>query len=90
MGVVLSALVMHGKTDDSGLDPDAVRRALDQLERGGLAVQAGDGWQVRRERFRELLHATAKPVVPVWAEDRVESAVVPATMGPWPVMRRFH
>ncbi|GAA3819822.1 DUF2087 domain-containing protein [Sphaerisporangium flaviroseum] len=68
---VLSALVLHGKAEDCGLDQDTVRRALDRLERGGLAVRAEDGWQVRRERFRELLHATARPVAPVSAEDRV-------------------
>ncbi|WP_424533170.1 DUF2087 domain-containing protein [Sphaerisporangium viridialbum] len=68
---VLSALVLNGGTDAAGLDQDAVRRALDRLERGGLAEKSEDGWRVRRERFRELLHATAKPVAPVSAEDRV-------------------
>ncbi|WP_214414504.1 DUF2087 domain-containing protein [Sphaerisporangium fuscum] len=68
---VLSALVLNGKPEDAGLAHDAVRRALERLERGGLAVRGEDGWHARRERFRELLHATAKPVVPVSPEDRV-------------------
>ncbi|MEU8270020.1 DUF2087 domain-containing protein [Sphaerisporangium sp. NPDC049002] len=68
---VLSALVLNGGTDASGLDQEAVRRALDRLERGGLAERSEDGWHVRRERFRELLHATAKPAAPVSAEDRM-------------------
>jgi hypothetical protein len=68
---VLSALVLNGEPKDSGLDQDTVRRALERLERGGLAAREGDGWTVRRERFRELLHATAGPPEPVSAEDRV-------------------
>ena len=59
---VLAALVLNGDPEGSGLDRDATRRALDRLERGGLAVQEEGGrWRARRERFRELLHATAKP-----------------------------
>ncbi|GAA3104253.1 DUF2087 domain-containing protein [Streptosporangium carneum] len=62
---VLSALALGGGPEESGLDREAVRRALDRLERGGLAVQdEGGRWQVRRERFRELLHATARPATP--------------------------
>lgn len=62
---VLSALVLSGDPQESGLDKEAVRRALDRLERGGLAVRGAEGgWEVRRERFRELLHATARPANP--------------------------
>lgn len=68
---VLASLVLHGTEEGCGLDPDATRRALERLERGGLAVRSDDGWNARRERFRELLHATAKPVAPASAEDRV-------------------
>ncbi|MFC4536933.1 DUF2087 domain-containing protein [Sphaerisporangium dianthi] len=69
---VLSALVLHGTAEGCGLDPDVVRRALERLERGGLAVREGGGWRARRERFRELLHATARPpAAPVSAEERV-------------------
>ncbi|WP_248965155.1 DUF2087 domain-containing protein [Sphaerisporangium perillae] len=69
---VLSALVLNGDAKGSGLEPDAVRRALDRLERGGLVARAEDGWRVRRERFRELLHATARPAAaPVSAEEKV-------------------
>ena len=70
---VLAALVLGGKPEEeSGLDREAVRRALDRLERGGLAVRGQGGeWGVRRERFRELLHATARPAPPVSPEERV-------------------
>ncbi|MFC4588487.1 DUF2087 domain-containing protein [Sphaerisporangium corydalis] len=68
---VVSALVLHGDPSAAGLDQDATRRTLDRLERGGLAERTPDGWHVRRERFRELLHATAKPAAPVSDEDRV-------------------
>ncbi|WP_440073214.1 DUF2087 domain-containing protein [Streptosporangium sp. OZ121] len=70
---VLAALVLGGKPEEeSGLDREAVRRALDRLERGGLAVRAEGGeWEVRRERFRELLHATARPAAPASPEERV-------------------
>ncbi|MET8155315.1 DUF2087 domain-containing protein [Sphaerisporangium sp. NPDC005289] len=69
---VLSALVLHGSADGCGLAPDVARRALERLERGGLAVREGAGWRVRRERFRELLHAGARPpAAPVSAEERV-------------------
>ncbi|GII85145.1 hypothetical protein Ssi03_31350 [Sphaerisporangium siamense] len=69
---VFSALVLHGTTGDCGLAPDAERRALDRLERGGLVARGPDGWHARRERFRELLHATAPPPAPAPdAESRV-------------------
>ncbi|MGW4639108.1 DUF2087 domain-containing protein [Sphaerisporangium sp. NPDC004334] len=75
---VLSALVLHGSADGCGLAPDVARRALERLERGGLAVREGTegtkgtAWRVRRERFRELLHAGARPpAAPVSAEERV-------------------
>ncbi|SNS31579.1 hypothetical protein SAMN05216276_1007129 [Streptosporangium subroseum] len=69
---VLAALVLNGDPEESGLDKDATRRALDRLERGGLAVQEDDGrWRARRERFRELLHATAKPVPAASPEEKV-------------------
>ncbi|WP_406313754.1 DUF2087 domain-containing protein [Streptosporangium sp. NBC_01639] len=69
---VLAALVLSGKPEEAELEEDATRRALDRLERGGLAVRDDDGrWQARRERFRELLHATARPAAPVSAEEKV-------------------
>ncbi|MFJ2029648.1 DUF2087 domain-containing protein [Streptosporangium sp. NPDC087985] len=69
---VLAALVSSGTPEEAGLGGDATRRALDRLERGGLAVRDDDGrWQARRERFRELLHATARPAVPVSPEEKV-------------------
>ncbi|MEU8381433.1 DUF2087 domain-containing protein [Streptosporangium sp. NPDC048865] len=70
---VLAALALGGKPEEaSGLDREAVRRALDRLERGGLAVRGEGGeWVVRRERFRELLHATARPAAPSSPEERV-------------------
>jgi hypothetical protein len=69
---VLAALVLNGTPEGSGLDRDATRRALDRLERGGLAVQEDDGrWQARRARFRELLHASAKPVPAASPEEKV-------------------
>ncbi|MEV8636467.1 DUF2087 domain-containing protein [Streptosporangium sp. NPDC051023] len=73
---VLSALVLAGGPEESGLGREAVRRALDRLERGGLAVRGEEGrWEVRRERFRELLHATARPATPsVSPEEKVLQA----------------
>ncbi|MEV7011513.1 DUF2087 domain-containing protein [Streptosporangium sp. NPDC051022] len=73
---VLSALVLNGDPGESGLGKEAVRRALDRLERGGLAVRDGEGrWEVRRERFRELLHTTARPPAPTASpEERVLQA----------------
>ncbi|MEO3810258.1 DUF2087 domain-containing protein [Sphaerisporangium sp. B11E5] len=69
---VLSALVLSGDPRDAGLEPDALRRALDRLERGGLATRDHDGWHPRRERFRELLHAAKGPASPAASpEDRV-------------------
>ncbi|MFI6511825.1 DUF2087 domain-containing protein [Streptosporangium sp. NPDC050855] len=70
---VLAALVLEGEPErDSGLEREALRRALDRLERGGLAVRDEDGrWKVRRERFRELLHATARPAAPVSQQEKV-------------------
>jgi hypothetical protein len=69
---VLAALVLNGTPEESGLDKDATQRALDRLERGGLAVQEDDGrWQARRARFRELLHATAKPAPAASPEEKV-------------------
>ncbi|MDH2430846.1 DUF2087 domain-containing protein [Sphaerisporangium sp. TRM90804] len=68
---VLSALVLSGDPAGCGLPPDAVQRALERLQRGGLAVREGDGWRVRRERFRELLHATAEKPAPVPEHERV-------------------
>ncbi|GII77101.1 hypothetical protein Sru01_20830 [Sphaerisporangium rufum] len=69
---VLSALVLSGDPAASGLGGDAARRALDRLERGGLVEAEEKGWRVRRERFRELLHATAEPSAAAEsAEDRV-------------------
>ncbi|GAA4224878.1 hypothetical protein FHR32_006826 [Streptosporangium album] len=69
---VLAALVLNDKPEEAGLDRETTRRALDRLERGGLAVRDDDGrWQARRERFRELLHATARPAAPVSPEEKV-------------------
>lgn len=70
---VLATLVLGGAPEEAGPDRQAVRRALDRLERGGLAVRGEEGrWEVRRERFRELLHATARPAEPaVSAEEKV-------------------
>ncbi|GAA3022320.1 DUF2087 domain-containing protein [Streptosporangium longisporum] len=70
---VLAALVLEGEPErDAGLEREALRRALDRLERGGLAVRDEDGrWKVRRERFRELLHATARPAAPVSQQEKV-------------------
>ncbi|GAA2877896.1 DUF2087 domain-containing protein [Streptosporangium fragile] len=69
---VLSALTLGGTPEGAGLDREATRRALDRLERGGLAVrEEGGEWRVRRERFRELLHATARPASPVSAQEKV-------------------
>jgi hypothetical protein len=69
---VLAALVLNGAPEESGLDKDATRRALDRLERGGLVVREDDGrWRARRERFRELLHATAKPAPSTSPEEKV-------------------
>ncbi|MFC6082433.1 DUF2087 domain-containing protein [Sphaerisporangium aureirubrum] len=68
----LSALVLTGRAEEAGLEPDALRRALDRLERGGLVARDENGWHPRRERFRELLHATKPPAAPpASAEDRV-------------------
>ncbi|MEU9886301.1 DUF2087 domain-containing protein [Sphaerisporangium sp. NPDC051017] len=61
---VFSALVLHGTPEEAGLGRDALRRALDRLERGGLIVRDEDAWRPRPERFRELLHATAPPADP--------------------------
>ncbi|GGL05701.1 hypothetical protein Sme01_56490 [Sphaerisporangium melleum] len=72
---VLSALVLTGSADGSGLARDVARRALERLERGGLVSREDGGWRVRRERFRELLHATARPpAAPVSEEERVVRA----------------
>lgn len=69
---VLSALVLTGRPEDAGLDPDPLRRALDRLERGGLATREGKTWHPRRERFRELLHAAKPAATPATSpEDRV-------------------
>ncbi|GII64017.1 hypothetical protein Skr01_41020 [Sphaerisporangium krabiense] len=69
---VFSALVLHGTTGECGLAPEAERRALDRLERGGLVTRDSGGWRARRERFRELLHATTPPPAPAPdAESRV-------------------
>ncbi|MBG0831182.1 DUF2087 domain-containing protein [Planomonospora sp. ID67723] len=69
---VLSALALERGPEESGLDHDAMLLALNRLERGGLAVQDGEGgWRVRRERFRELLHASAPPPEAVSAEEKV-------------------
>ncbi|MFF5212750.1 DUF2087 domain-containing protein [Streptosporangium sp. NPDC000396] len=69
---VLSALALGGTPEESGLGGDATRRALDRLERGGLAVRDDDGrWRARRERFRELLHATARPAASASPEEKV-------------------
>ncbi|GAA1274472.1 DUF2087 domain-containing protein [Sphaerisporangium rubeum] len=69
---VLSALVLTGRPEDAGLDPEATRRALDRLERGGLATPEGSTWHPRRDRFRELLHATKPDPTPATSpEDRV-------------------
>lgn len=69
---VLAALALDGTPEEAGLDRDPTRQALDRLERGGLAVRDEDGrWQARRERFRELLHAAAKPAVPLSPEEKV-------------------
>ncbi|RCG26992.1 DUF2087 domain-containing protein [Sphaerisporangium album] len=61
---VFSALVLSGKPEEAGLGPDALRRALERLERGGLIVRDEEGPRPRPERFRELLHATAPPPEP--------------------------
>ncbi|MBB2911421.1 hypothetical protein FHS43_002694 [Streptosporangium becharense] len=69
---VLSALALGGTPEGAGLDREATRRALDRLERGGLVSRQDDGaWRVRRERFRELLHATARPAPPASTEEKV-------------------
>lgn len=69
---VLAALVLDVPVEEVGLDRDGVRRALDRLGRGGLVMRGDDGaLAVRRERFRELLHATAAPVPAVSPEERV-------------------
>ncbi|GGQ07642.1 DUF2087 domain-containing protein [Streptosporangium pseudovulgare] len=68
----LAALTLSGEPEESGLGKEALRRALDRLERGGLAVRDDDGgWTVRRERFRELLHTTARPAEPSSPEEKV-------------------
>ncbi|MFC3984698.1 DUF2087 domain-containing protein [Streptosporangium jomthongense] len=70
---VFSTLVLGGAPEEAGPDRQVVRRALDRLERGGLAVRDEKGnWEARRERFRELLHASAKPAEPAGsAEERI-------------------
>ncbi|MFC4056816.1 DUF2087 domain-containing protein [Planomonospora corallina] len=69
---VLAALALERSPSESGLDRDPMLLALDRLERGGLAVQDGEGaWRLRRERFRELLHAAAPPPEPVSPEEKV-------------------
>ncbi|TQS30259.1 DUF2087 domain-containing protein [Microbispora sp. KK1-11] len=57
---VLAGLVLcPGEPLDkvTGLDREVVSKALDRLERGGLAVRDGDGdgWRARPETFRDLL-----------------------------------
>ncbi|MEU6415151.1 DUF2087 domain-containing protein [Microbispora sp. NPDC046933] len=55
---VLAGLVLRpGEPLDkvTGLDPEVTAKALDRLERGGLAVRDGDGWRARPETFRDLL-----------------------------------
>ncbi len=69
---MMSALVLTGEAEAAGLDREATARALDRLERGGLAVRDDDGsWRARPERFRELLHASAPPPEPVSPHERV-------------------
>ncbi|WP_449065893.1 DUF2087 domain-containing protein [Planomonospora algeriensis] len=69
---VLSALALERAPEESGLERDAMLLALDRLKRGGLAVHDHEGvWRLRRERFRELLHAAAPPPEPVSPEEKV-------------------
>jgi hypothetical protein len=69
---VLSALALGMGVEQAGLDREGTRRALDRLERGRLAIREDDGrWRVRRERFRELLHAMASPAAPLPPEEQV-------------------
>ncbi|GIH80800.1 DUF2087 domain-containing protein [Planobispora longispora] len=69
---VLSALALERGPEESGLDRDAMLLALNRLERGGLAVPDGEGgWRVRRERFRELLHASAPAPEVLSPEEKV-------------------
>ncbi len=86
---VLSALVLRGDPEESGLGREAVRRALDRLERGGLAVRDGGGrWEVRRERFRELLHSTARPATPASPVEKVlQSFLVEGRLRAFPSKR---
>ncbi|MEV4299404.1 DUF2087 domain-containing protein [Microbispora rosea] len=66
---VLAGLVLRpGEPLDkvTGLEPDVAAKALDRLERGGLAVRDGDGWRARPETFRDLLRTIpATPADPM-------------------------
>jgi hypothetical protein len=71
---VLSAVALGASVEESGLDHERSRRALDRLERAGLVTgdEAG-GRRVRRERFRDLLRemTATSPPASLSPEDQV-------------------
>ncbi|GAB3160469.1 DUF2087 domain-containing protein [Microbispora hainanensis] len=83
---VLAGLVLRpGEPLDkvTGLDPDVVAKALDRLERGGLAVRdEDDGWRARPETFRDLLRT-----IPATPADPMDAFLVDGRLVSMPTKR---